>query len=566
MSQSTTRSIWGSLNPQIPDTRIVVLNGLLAAIYTSVAFASLKLFATLNASASPVWPPTGLAIAVLLLYGSRLWPGVYVGAFLANYLNTGTLDSSLAIAVGNALEAFACAYLVSRFAKGISAFDNPRNLAIFVSAGLIAPLISATIGVTTLGITGQSQWSLYAPVWVTWWLGDASGALIVAPLIISFLQPSRPSPTGRLPELALLILSTLVVGEIVFAPVLFSSISAIRLSFTVVPIIVWAGLRFGSRGATGTTLLFSTTAVWGTLAGLGPYGTGNNALLSLQFAMTVLATMGLAVGAVVHQRLDAQEESRKAHEAERRFETLIETAPDAMIIADQQGNIVQVNSQTETLFGYNRQELLRLKIEDLVPQRFRQAHIAHRAKYHTAPRRRGMGVGMELYGLRKDGSEFPVEISLSPFQTDDGLRVSSSIRDITERRRAEEESARLTAIVESSSDAIIRESLDGTIVSWNKGAERMLGYSAAEVIGQKSGILVPSDANSESEFLDRLRHDEKIPAYDTSLQRRDGKFIDVSLSISPILDPSGRTIAATVVIQQTGDKKRQISAAKSPRE
>ncbi|HEX4922131.1 MAG TPA: MASE1 domain-containing protein, partial [Candidatus Bathyarchaeia archaeon] len=319
MSQSTTRSIWGSLNPQIPDTRIVILNGLLAAIYTSVAFASLKLFATLNASASPVWPPTGLAIAVLLLYGSRLWPGVYVGAFLANYLNTGTLDSSLAIAVGNALEAFACAYLVSRFAKGISAFDNPRNLAIFVSAGLIAPLISATIGVTTLGITGQSQWSLYAPVWVTWWLGDASGALIVAPLIISFLQPSRPSPTGRLPELALLIFSTLVVGEIVFAPVLFSSISAIRLSFTVVPIIVWAGLRFGSRGATGTTFLFSTIAVWGTLAGLGTYGTGNNALLSLQFAMTVLATMGLAVGAVVHQRLDAQEESRKAHEAEKRF-------------------------------------------------------------------------------------------------------------------------------------------------------------------------------------------------------------------------------------------------------
>ncbi|HEX4919788.1 MAG TPA: PAS domain S-box protein, partial [Candidatus Bathyarchaeia archaeon] len=246
--------------------------------------------------------------------------------------------------------------------------------------------------------------------------------------------------------------------------------------------------------------------------------------------------------------------------------TLIETAPDAMIIADQQGNIVQVNSQTETLFGYNRQELLRLKIEDLVPQRFRQAHITHRAKFHTAPRRRGMGVGMELYGLRKDGTEFPVEISLSPFQTDDGLRVSSSIRDITERRRAEEERARLTAIVESSSDAIIRESLDGTIVSWNKGAERMLGYSATEVIGQKRGILVSSGADSESEFLDRLRHDQKIPAYDTSLQRRDGRFIDVSLSITPILDPSGRTIAATVVIQQTRDKKTQTATAKSRRE
>ena len=540
-------------------THLVILNGTLAAIYTAIAFVSLKLFATLNASASPVWPPTGLAIAALLLWGRRLWPGVYIGAFAANFLTTNTPASSLVIAAGNTLEAFTCAYLVARFAKRLNAFDTPRDLGIFVFAGLSASLVSATVGVTTLAVSGLAQWSLYISLLTTWWLGDASGALIVAPLIISFLQPSRPSLTGKLPELGLLVLSTFVVGEIVFAPVIFSSISALKLGFAVVPVIVWAGLRFGSRGATGTTSLFSTIAVWGTLSGLGPYGTGNTALLSLQFSMTLLATMGLAVGAVVHERLDAQEESRKAREAEKRFETLVESAPDAMVIADAQGRIIRVNTQTESLFGYNRQELLSLRAENLVPQRFREAHAAD---FRAIPGRQVMGVGTELYGLRKDGTEFPIEISISPLQTDSGLMTSSSIRDITERRRVQEERARLAAIVESSSDAIIRESLDGTIVSWNRGAERMFGYTSSEAVGQKAGILMAFDEN-ESEVLERLNQDGRILPHNTRLARKDGRIIDVSLSMSPIQDPTGRTIAATIVIQDNRGKKIQTSSEKT---
>jgi len=530
--------------------RLVVQNGTFAAIYTAIAFASLRLFATLNASASPVWPPTGLAIAALLLWGRRLWPGVYVGAFAANFLTTSTPISSLAIAAGNTLEAFTCAYLVTRFANRLNAFDTPRDLGIFVAAGLTASLISAIAGVTTLAVSGLAQWSLYTPLLTTWWLGDASGALIVAPLIMSFLQPSRPTPSGKLPELGLLVLSTFIVGQLVFAPVIFSSISAVRLGFAVVPIIVWAGLRFGSRGATGTTSLFSTIAVWGTLAGLGPYGVGNIALLSLQFSMTLLATMGLAVGAVVHERLDAQEESRKAREAERRFETLVESAPDAMVILDGEGRIVRVNTQTENLFGYTRQELLSLKADNLIPERLRKEHAA---EFQATPKRQA-SMGSELYGLRKDGSEFPIEISISSLQTDSGLMTSSSIRDITERRRIQEERARLEAIVESSSDAIIRESLDGTIVSWNRGAERMFGYTSSEAVGQKVGILSALDVN-ESEFLGRPKQDARILPRNSRLARKDGRVIDVSLSISPILDPNGRTIAATIIVQENRGKK-----------
>ena len=513
------------------NARIFVSNGIFAAIYTAVAFTSLRLFATLNASASPVWPPTGLAIAALLIWGPRLWPGVYIGAFAANSLTSGPI-TSVAIAAGNTLEALLAFLVVARFAHGVHAFDRASSLGAFVLAsGLAAPLVSATVGVTSLAVAGQAQWSLYGVVWTTWWLGDASGALIVAPLIISFVRRPMQAPVGGLRELILLILATFVAGAIVFAPLIFSTIPPVPLSFTVIPIIVWSGLRFGSRGATGTTFLFSTIAILGTLGRLGPYGSGttNTALLCLQFSIMIIAVMGLALSSVVKERLDAQEEARKARAAERRFETLVDSAPDAMVLADAQGRIVQVNSQTEALFGYTRTELLNLKVEDLIPQRFRTGHVAHRADFHAAPRRREMGVGMELYGLRKDGTEFPVEISLSPLQTDAGVLVSSAIRDISERRRVEEERARLAAIVETSSDAIIRETLDGIIVSWNKGAERIFGYSALETVGQKGGILMPSGERGESEILEQLKRDGSILPYETRLTRKDGASIDVSL-------------------------------------
>ena len=183
----------------------------------------------------------------------------------------------------------------------------------------------------------------------------------------------------------------------------------------------------------------------------------------------------------------------KVTDAEERFRLLLEAAPEAIVVTKRDGRIVGVNTQTERLFGYHREELFGQNVEVLLPQRVRHRHVKKRAAYFSHPRVRPMGTGLELYARRKDGTEFPADVSFSPLETGGETLVSGFIRDITERKRAEDLASHLAAIVETSDDAIIGKSLDGSIVSWNSGAERLYGYTAEEVIGRPVALLVPPD-------------------------------------------------------------------------
>ncbi|GAA3780119.1 hypothetical protein GCM10023083_15540 [Streptomyces phyllanthi] len=259
---------------------------------------------------------------------------------------------------------------------------------------------------------------------------------------------------------------------------------------------------------------------------------------------------GLLVSAAVR---DVSE--RKA--AEERFRGLLEAAPDAMVIVDDTGTIRLVNAQTETLFGYQRDELLGRPVEILIPSRFHAHHTRHRDGYATTRQVRPMGAGLELHGLRKDGSEFPVEISLSPLETADGLLVSAAVRDVSERKAAEARINELAAFVESSQDAILAKTLDGRITYWNAAAQRLYGYSAEEAIGQHVSMLAPPDSKDEIiQLLERLRHGEKIEHFETLRLTSTGAGIDVDVTLWPTRDTQGTVIGACAIVRDVSDRKR----------
>jgi PAS domain S-box-containing protein len=255
---------------------------------------------------------------------------------------------------------------------------------------------------------------------------------------------------------------------------------------------------------------------------------------------------------------------------------LLEAIPDAMVAVDGAGTILQVNSQTEQLFGYDRDLLIGQKVEMLVPARHRRHHKQHRDDFAQAPKVRRMGAGLDLYGRRRDGSEFPVEISLSPVLVENGALVLSAIRDISDRKRIEQDlrhvneelekrtaeqlgeyRGRLASIVDSSEDAILSKDLNGTITSWNKGAERIYGYSATEAIGKPMSMLTPKDRSDEVfTILEKIRRGESVEHLQTVRVTKDGRHLNMSISVSPLRDTSGDIAGASVIARDVTAQKK----------
>ena len=348
--------------------RRLVLLAILAAVYFVAGKLGLQL-AFLHASASPVWPATGIALAAVLLLGQTVWPAIFAGAFLVSVTTTGTLATALGIAVGNTTEALLGALLIQRWVGGREVFGRARRVMRYTVVAAAVSTVGATVGLSCLELAKQAPWPDFGSIWLTWWLGSTTGLLIVAPTVLLWI--SNPRVAWRAPQLgeAVAVLASLgLVGQVVFGEWSPAAAQRLPLEFLCIPPILWAAFRFGPRETAMGVLLLSAMAIRGTLSGLGPFvrGTPNESLVLLQAFLGALAVIGLTVAAAIsdhrhteqqlrslsvsdpltglanHRRLVAvlEEEIERSGRTERPFALLFLDLDDLKIINDRHGHLV----------------------------------------------------------------------------------------------------------------------------------------------------------------------------------------------------------------------------------
>ncbi len=425
---------------------------IIAIVYFGAAELGLSL-ASVHENITPVWPPTGIAIASLLIFGTRVWPGIFLGALAANLPTNIPLASALGIATGNTLEAVVAWYLLQRTKNWRKSFDSVSDVMTFVVYGaVLAPLVSATIGSVSVCLGDPEEWARFWYLWLTWWMGDGFGALIVSPLVLSW-STSRKIERRDIPELASLFVLLLIVVLIVFGGWFPGPVKTYPLAYLSLPCLMWAALRFDQRIVTTAIMLMAALAVWGARNNFGPFvQTSDNVTLLLLISFVGTSTlMTLLVAAVTRERQRAESEKWKlGSELElhrQRVEDIVQHIPGVVWEAWGQPDAANqridfVSSHVEKMLGYRADEWLSTPnfwLSIVHPDDKERA-----AAEATAIFASGKGGSSRFRWMHKDGREVWVEAQSIVVCDETGpIGMRGVTMDITAAVRAETERAEL---------------------------------------------------------------------------------------------------------------------------
>ncbi len=548
--------------------RYVAELALVCGAYFGAAKAGLAL-ASGTQQVSAVWPPTGLALAVVVLRGPRMWPAIAAGALLANATAAEPLGTALGITVGNTLEALVGARLL--VAVGFRpSLERPRDvLALAVLAAGASTLVSATVGVLSLWLGGLVASGELASVWRVWWLGDLGGDLVVAPALLA-LAPlewawSRRSGLPRVHR-------ALGVGALLAGLCVLVFSTHEPIFYLLLPAVVLVSLIFKQPGAAAATLLVSGSAVWFTARDQGPFvgGSPDGNLLRAQLFVGVLALTALLVAAVRTERVRAEarlESSEAQRAAVERSERLLAEAQQVAHIGswewDVKSDAVSWSDELYRILGLPRRASSPTFAESLRPvhpdDRERVEAVVRQATVDHAP------FEFEYRALRPDGEERIVHAhgTVAVDGRGQAARIYGAAQDITDRRRAEDDLRRtdegFRLLVDGVTDyAIFMLGVDGPIVSWNPGAERITGYRSDEVIGRHLSLFYPLDdvAAGEPERALELAAAEGRYGEEGWRVRKDGTRFWASVVITALRHEDGRLRGFAKVTRDVTERKR----------
>ena len=521
----------------------------------------------------PVWPAFGVALAAVLLYGYRIWPGIFLGVFLVDFLSPVPAVAALGQASGSTLAAIAGAFFLRRIAGFESSFSRLRDaLGMIVLGAFGSALISATIGVSVLYATHVEGYSGLGAAWLIYWLGDATGGLLVTPLILTAASLLKIRGWDRVTEFATVQLLLTLTSVAIFTDNALVPVKLHAMAFGVLPFVIWAAIRFGISGASLATFLVATIATIETGLGYGPFAHNtaftNAVLLDIFFA--VLSVSGMVLAAFIAEREHAQNERERmvreqaAMETRLRFAAIVEASEDAIFVTDISGIVTDWNKGAEKLYGYTADEIIGQSIFLLVPSD--RSSICARVMEKV---QQGQSLGhSESVRRKKNGELVAISITASPIFTPEGKVVGLSAieRDITERKHQEtilrdsEERLRLAAHAgkmfayewDAATDVIVRSEESTNILGLDPSV-RLTGEQALERIH-------PDDREKVVAAMAALTPEKPSLKVSYRILRPDDTQIWVERNSLAHFDEQGRIVRIVGMVADITERKRAEAA------